>query len=1095
MLRFVAKERNRRRNIGRIQQNTPKICDEQKFLKILLERTFGMIQKKYKVFLEGAAQDKLAALGEVHAFWGKFRAVADEINDEWTRCGAKTLFINILFDKIPSEKAQIAMEIIREKLPHAAVVGTSLFPINDEHSITFDCCFFDNSSVKVFEYNGCPWHYEEYGREIGKSIADMVDVKGVLLMCAGVSLNVSEFIDGISENNEDIPFFGAMAGVFTRQANHDVCESIFAKIGVDNEQYIVGNDVYSTGIVTAVFAGKELHIETDVVFGWKPLGKEMPITKTSCGTGVATIDGIPATGIYEKYLGVEPNKRFLENICEFPLVIERNGFEIGRVPPIYDHTGSIYFNGDVRDGETVRLTYGNPPEILRETQKHSEELRRFSPQGVLTYVCGNRYIFLKEDEQKEHNAFLRFAPQLSEVNGSSEIYRYKNKGGILNSALVAVGLREGKKPAALLGEDLQQDEKKADAIPLSTRLATFLDATTRELKASNRELQEMAENAKAASRAKSAFLSNMSHEIRTPINAILGLDEMILRECKDENALEYAADIQAATANLLGIVNDILDFSKIEAGKMEIIPVEYALSSVLNDLVNMIQKRAAKKGLDFIVEADENIPSILFGDEIRIKQVVTNILTNAVKYTEKGSVTLRVTYEEKDENKIYLKFAVKDTGIGIKDEDMGKLFSAFTRIEEKRNRAIEGTGLGMNITQQLLHLMGSKLDVKSVYGKGSTFSFAVEQQVRNHDKMGDFEEAYRRIRAGQSEYHEKFTAPKAKILVVDDTIMNITVVKGLLKRTKVQIDTAESGYECLHMVQKDKYDIIFLDHRMPGMDGIETLQHMKKLPHHLNEDTPVISLTANAVSGAREEYIKAGFDDYLTKPINSAQLELLMLKYLPEEKVTKYVEADDREETTDEELPEWLKNCDKLNVDEGIGHCGSVSDYMDALTVFAESIKSNREEIELYYQREKWRDYTVKVHALKSTARVIGAAELSEKARRLEDAGNGGYIDEIKSHTGELLALYKSYIEVLSPLLTKEKEGDEDKPLIDEAALTDAYETMRDMAKSFDYDSMMFVFDSLAEYRFNDTDRKKLAAVKEAAAKPDWDKVRELLSA
>ena len=457
-----------------------------------------MIQKKYKVFLEGAAQDKLAALGEVHAFWGKFRAVADEINDEWTRCGAKTLFINILFDKIPSEKAQIAMEIIREKLPHAAVVGTSLFPINDEHSITFDCCFFDNSSVKVFEYNGCPWHYEEYGREIGKSIADMADVKGVLLMCAGVSLNVSEFIDGISENNEDIPFFGAMAGVFTRQANHDVCESIFAKIGVDNEQYIVGNDVYSTGIVTAVFAGKELHIETDVVFGWKPLGKEMPITKTSCGTGVATIDGIPATGIYEKYLGVEPNKRFLENICEFPLVIERNGFEIGRVPPIYDHTGSIYFNGDVRDGETVRLTYGNPPEILRETQKHSEELRRFSPQGVLTYVCGNRYIFLKEDEQKEHNAFLRFAPQLSEVNGSSEIYRYKNKGGILNSALVAVGLREGKKPAALLGEDLQQDEKKADAIPLSTRLATFLDATTRELKASNRELQEMAENAKAA---------------------------------------------------------------------------------------------------------------------------------------------------------------------------------------------------------------------------------------------------------------------------------------------------------------------------------------------------------------------------------------------------------------------------------------------------------------------------------------------------------------------------------------------------------------------------------------------------------------------
>ncbi|MBP5200041.1 MAG: transporter substrate-binding domain-containing protein, partial [Schwartzia sp.] len=292
---------------------------------------------------------------------------------------------------------------------------------------------------------------------------------------------------------------------------------------------------------------------------------------------------------------------------------------------------------------------------------------------------------------------------------------------------------------------------------------------------SNEKLAASAQREQAANVAKSQFLSNMSHEIRTPINAIMGMDEMIRREAEAPQIREYAENIRTASASLLSIVNDILDFSKIEAGKMEIIPVEYEISSVLNDLVNMLKTRAEKKGLTLDVEAAPDLPTLLYGDEIRIKQVATNVLTNAVKYTEKGGVTLRVSFEKMDGENIRLRFSVKDTGIGIKPEDIAKLFNAFERIEEKRNRTIEGTGLGMNITKKLLELMGSRLEVESVYGEGSTFSFAVEQGVVDWTPIGDFEQAFRRAVARQGAYHERFTAPEAKVLVVDDTKMNITV--------------------------------------------------------------------------------------------------------------------------------------------------------------------------------------------------------------------------------------------------------------------------------------------------------------------------------
>ncbi len=420
----------------------------------------------------------------------------------------------------------------------------------------------------------------------------------------------------------------------------------------------------------------------------------------------------------------------------------------------------------------------------------------------------------------------------------------------------------------------------------------------------NRRLSAAAKEANQANEAKSYFLSTMSHDIRTPMNAIIGMNEMILRDSRDEKILMYSESIRTAGNTLLGIINDILDFSKIEAGKMEIINVDYSFVSLLNDLVNMVQRKADEKGLTFELDVDENIPGVMYGDEIRIKQVITNILSNAVKYTKEGSVTFSVSATKCEDKPDYvtLHISVKDTGIGIKKEDIDKLFVAFERIEEKRNRNIEGTGLGMAIAQSFLDMMGSKLQVDSEYGKGSVFSFDLEQKVVKWEPVGEFDAAFKRYISERKLYRVQFTAPKARILVVDDTEVNLKVFVSLLGETKMQIETADSGDACIALFKRNPYDVIFLDHMMPDKDGIETIKEMKECTDTPNQKTPVICLTANAVSGMREMYINAGFDDYLTKPIDTGKLESMLLKYLPTDLVEKA--ENDTEEEKSQQAPE-----------------------------------------------------------------------------------------------------------------------------------------------------------------------------------------------
>ncbi len=611
------------------------------------------------------------------------------------------------------------------------------------------------------------------------------------------------------------------------------------------------------------------------------------------------------------------------------------------------------------------------------------------------------------------------------------------------------------------------------------------------------ELEKELEVAQKSSEAKSAFLSNMSHEIRTPINAVLGLNEMILRESSEEQILEYANSVKSAGNSLLGIINDILDFSKIEAGKMEILNVEYHLSSTINDLLNIIAVKAEDKGLELKINIDRTLPGKLIGDELRIKQCVTNILSNAVKYTEEGSVTLNISYRKGDSNDVFLKFQVIDTGIGIKEEDIEKLYSPFERIEEIRNRSIEGTGLGMSIVKKLLALMDSRLEVKSVYGEGSDFSFEIRQGVASWEELGDFKEKYKEFLGSQKKYHESFTAPSAVILVVDDTPINLTVVKGLLKRTKVRVDTAESGFETLELVKKKKYDAIFIDHRMPEMDGIETLEALKKMMDNLSIDTPCIALTANAGEGARDEYLAAGFIDYLSKPVNGELLEKMLMEYLPDEKVTRVTDenggdADSAIEADgDDNISAALSSLQGINLDEAVKNCGSKELLVDVVKEFLISINPKADSIEQFAREKDFRNYAVTVHALKSSARLIGATELSQMAAHLEDSGNAEDENEINEKTPELLELYRSYKEKLASI--NGDANDEDLPEIPGDELKRAFKDIRELLEAYDFDTADGIMNMLSGYRIPDEHRDKYEKVKQLMAAVDRDALLQVL--
>ncbi len=600
-------------------------------------------------------------------------------------------------------------------------------------------------------------------------------------------------------------------------------------------------------------------------------------------------------------------------------------------------------------------------------------------------------------------------------------------------------------------------------------------------------LEKETKRADIANQAKTNFLANMSHEIRTPINAVLGMNEIILRESKEPNVREYAKDVQGAAKSLLSIINDILDITKIEAGKLTIISTEYGFSSMIHDVTNMISFKAKAKDLEFKVEVDDKIPSELFGDDIRIRQILVNLLNNAVKYTHKGSVTLEVKLLQNEKEDIAsILFSVKDTGIGIKEEDIEKLYIPFERIEEKRNRNIEGTGLGMNITMNLLAMLKSKLEVVSEYGKGSTFSFILEQKIINKEPIGKLEKLLENMDI-EPKYQVSFEAPNAKILVVDDNEMNRKVFCGLLKKTKIQISEASSGMASIEMAKETAYDIIFMDHMMPGMDGVEAFKIMRELEDYPCKHTPVVILTANAIVGAKEQYLKEGFCAFLSKPIDSSKLEQLVEQLL-DKSLVQYVERKDLEETEKvgfdvDELPV----IDGLDWQYAASHFENKEEMLKIVAFFASAIEYDASELEQYFanifEEESRKNYCTKVHSMKSSASIIGIIPLAGMAKVLENAARNSDYTILMQMTPIFLQCLRGYKEHLSVFI-EEKSGNKKVGEYQEE-ISKIFMEMQLAAEDMDIDKMDELLSQLEEYQFEEEQKETFEDIKRAVINLD----------
>lgn len=1021
---------------------------------------------------------------------------------------AKSVLVIMYLNGLSREESNDYSDKVKRGLKKAKVAGVSVVTSNNFLNIkgfSLSVFLFEKTEVSVLEYDGDVFSENDVIEDFRLKASKINNLKAVLCYPVGANQDFTKVLSKISNNLEEVAFFGLMAGSRKCEIEEDenyvpkptnVASQLYSGLDENSLKYILNYDpnifpyvfsekYHSLGYVFVLLSGEDLSISSKYILGWNPLGRAHSVTGRENDEGgnacITEIDGKPAGDIYKKYLDVDLDENFLDNVCEFPIIINREGTNIARVPMFFGKNKELYFSGDIRDKEKIKLSFTNPDDLVALSKKAAGEIKEFSPEGMLMSVCFNRFYFLGKKQEKERNLFINILPNMLYGFGGYEILMHNNEGGILNSAIVVLALREGINSDYNKKITIDSPVNASKVKPLAERLHTFIDTATK-------DLEEAYDEAEKANDAKSQFLSNMSHEIRTPINAILGMSEMITRESKEESIVKYSSNILRASYNLLGIVNDILDFTKIEAGKLDIIPVEYESASLINDIVTMIRVRMGEKEVELISDIDNDIPFLLIGDEIRIKQVIMNILSNAVKYTEKGTITLKIECDRISKDKVNLQVSVSDTGIGIKEEDLPKLFNTFERIEERRNRTIEGTGLGMNITRNLLRRMGTDINVESEYGKGSTFSFDLIQEIKDETPIGSIELALNRAEEINEDTDRFILAPNARILVVDDTVINLFVVENLLRRTQISIDTADSGKKCIELVQKNKYDIIFLDHRMPEMDGVETLEELKKLDSLNN--TPVIALTANAISGSREYYLEKGFDDYISKPIEGVKLEKMIMNHLPKEK---YKLKEDLQVDDDTDIPENIVKSILINEENGIQNCASKKTYLETLKVYHETLDDKKAQIQEAYDSRDLENFMIYVHSLKSTSKIIGALTLGNYAERIEEACNKNDLEFVHINYPELIVQIQKISQLLNYTFREKNEETEKKKEATPEIVRDAFYTMAELAQVYDYDSMGMLFKRFDEYEIPEKYLEQYERFRKAYNTADWDSMFKVI--
>lgn len=595
-----------------------------------------------------------------------------------------------------------------------------------------------------------------------------------------------------------------------------------------------------------------------------------------------------------------------------------------------------------------------------------------------------------------------------------------------------------------------------------------------------------------ANRAKTNFVSNMSHEIRTPMNSIVGITEILLRSRHSPKEQEYLLNIQSSGRVLLTIINDVLDCSKMEAGKMQLFDEPYDTCSLFHDLRISMENRIGHSGLELIYDIDQDIPCKLKGDMGRIRQVIINLVNNAIKYTEKGSVRFSVHVRQKNTDKVMLYYEVADTGIGIRKEDQKILFDAFQRVEMDRNRYVEGTGLGLTISQNLVNMMGGVIEVESEYGKGSRFFFTIEQTIIDPTPVSAVNYNGQKDNVTEKEAECLFIAPEAHILLVDDNELNLVVAKELLKPLRMQIDTAENGLQAVKMVRGSQYDLVLMDHMMPVMDGIEAAKAIRALPEDKYQKLPIIALTANAMVDARKEFLNAGMNGFVAKPIDFAricnQLKLWLPKDLvrdvPKEEAKKLLADDLSDREIQPEDPQM-----GFSFEEGVKHCGSKAALMKTIRIFYRTIDSKADKIEQCLKEGLISDYVVEVHALKSSALLIGAVPLSEAAKELEGYGKQGKTELLEEKTPDLLAMYRDFKDILKPCADKEEAARQE---ASNGEWCQALQQIHQCIEQFDLDGVDQIMEQLEEYQVPECIRESMDQLRVYVADVSMEEIMEL---